>query len=169
MPQIARLLPALAALALVAAPGLAQQQPPAQKARIACDNVQRGNRMSWIDNPMAPSAINRRLQLAEETLPGIKLELFYNNDNPRESKVLISSTNAAVKATSLDATRFGTGDIAAFAAVDFEDGAIHLITYNFRTQKALWTMQTDKFDGRDRAAFARTLSADCSRPIAILQ
>ena len=158
-----RFVPLLAALVAfsAAAPAFAQ------KARIICDTVQRGNRMSWIDNPMAASAINRRLQLGEEQLAGVKLEFSYNNDNPRDTRLLVTSTNTNVKQTTIEASRFGTSEVLAVIGQDFEDGTVHLLTYNFRTQKALWTVQSDKFDNRDRAAFARTMFAECGRPIAV--
>jgi hypothetical protein len=162
--SLARLLAVLAAFA-VAAPAFAQQQ----KARILCDNVQRGNRMSWIDNPMAPSAINRKLQLAEENLKGVKLELYYNNDNPRDSRLLVGSSDEKVKAVAIDVSRFGTSDYIGFIGTDFDDGTVHLVMFNNRTQKALWTVQSDKFDNRDRAAFSRTMFAECGKPIAVLQ
>ena len=155
---------ALALAALVLATGLAvAQQRPVVQSVVTCENL-RGSKLSYIDNPMAASGINRRLQKGEDDLPGVKLELIWNNDNADATLIVIGG-GPGVKAGTFPMKRFGTSEMVGMIGTDPEDGGTsHLLSFNYKINKAIWTVQSDKSDGRDKASFVRTVFADCTRP-----
>ncbi len=156
------LAPALVALALATGTAAAQQRTVSQTV-VTCDNL-RGSKLSYIDNPMAASGINRRLLKGDDDLPGVKIDLIWNNENVDATLVVIGG-GPGVKSGSFPMKRFGTSEMVGLIGTDPEDGgASMLVSYNYKIGKAMWTIQSDKNDGRDKASFTRTVFADCARP-----
>ncbi len=137
------------------------QTPQPPRTRLTCD-IQRGQRLSYIDNPMAAAGVNRKVITAEETVAG-KIEIVYPAAGTDATISVPASLRDTAKAGAAQLRRYAADEYTGFLGFDPDGGATWVVTYFARINKVIWTIHTPRVDGRDRAAHARTLFGECRR------
>ncbi len=137
------------------------QTPQPPRTRLTCD-MQRGQRLSYIDNPMAAAGVNRKVTTADETVAG-KIEIVYPAAGTDATMNVPASLRDVAKAGAAQLRRYPANEYTGFLGFDPDDGATWVVTYFARINKIIWTIHSPRVDGRDRAAQSRTLFGDCRR------
>lgn len=139
----------------------AAQTPQQPRTRLTCE-MQRGQRLSFVDNPMAPAGVNRKVTTADETLAG-KLEIVFPPAGTDATMSVTATLRDAAKPASAQLRRYPASDYTGFLGFDPDDGATWVVTYFARINKVIWTIHSPRAEGRDRAAQSRSLFGDCRR------
>lgn len=155
------LLAPLALAALLIATDAAAQGSPGPRTRLTCD-IQRAQRLSFIDNPLAPAGINRRIATADEAATG-RFEVVFPPSGNDATLAFGAQIRDGGRAGTARMSRYAASEYTGFTGFDPEDGATFVITYFARINRAIWTIHAPRLDGRDRAATARSLFAECRR------
>lgn len=148
----------LLSLPVADAPAQTPQQP---RTRLTCD-IQRGQRLSYIDNPMAAAGVNRKVTTADETVAG-RIEIVYPAAGTDATMNVPAALRDAAKAGAAQLRRYPANEYTGFLGFDPDDGATWVVTYFARINKIIWTIHSPRMDGRDRAAQSRTLFGECRR------
>lgn len=157
LPQYAVAL-ALTALPLVEA---AAQAPAGPRTRLICD-IQRAQRLAFIDNPLAPAGINRKVAASDEAAIG-RFELVFSPSGTDATMTVAAQIRDGGRPGSARMSRYAASEYTGFTGFDPEDGSTYVVTYFARINKAIWTIHSPRLDARDRAAVARSLFAECRR------
>ncbi|MBL8700452.1 MAG: hypothetical protein JNK67_18900 [Alphaproteobacteria bacterium] len=160
------ILVALLPLIGLAAPSPARGNEVAQassgaRTRLTCD-IQRAQRLGFIDNPLAPAGINRRITAGDEASSG-RFELVFSANGADATLTIGAQIRDGGKPGSARMSRYAASEYTGFTGFDPEDGSTYLVTYFARINKAIWTIHTPRLEGRERAASARSLFAECRR------
>ena len=149
---------ALTTLPLAEAVAQAQTGP---RTRLTCD-VQRAQRLGFIDNPLAPAGINRKVSAGDEAATG-RFELVFAPTGTDATMTIAAQIRDGGRPGSARMSRYAASEYTGFTGFDPEDGSTYVVTYFARINKAIWTIHSPRLDGRDRAAVARSLFAECRR------
>ena len=148
------------AIALPLMDAIAQTpQPP--RTRLTCE-IQRGQRLSFVDNPMAPAGVNRKVTTADETVAG-RLEIVFPAAGTDATMSVTASLRDSAKPGSAQLRRYPANEYTGFLGFDPDDGATWVVTYFARINKVIWTIHSPRAEGRDRAAQSRSLFGECRR------
>ncbi|MBM3524797.1 MAG: hypothetical protein FJX57_17765 [Alphaproteobacteria bacterium] len=150
----------ISAALVVAIPSRLEAQS-SPRTRLACD-VQRAQRLGFVDNPLAPAGINRRVTTADEAASG-RFEIVFTSNASDATLTIGPQIRDGGKTGVARMSRYAASEYTGFTGFDAEDGSTYLVTYFARINRAILTIHSPRIDGRDRAASARSLFAECRR------
>ncbi len=120
VPAALRLALAAAVLAIPAAPAQAQSTD-GPRTRITCD-VQRSQRLAFVDNPMAAAGINRKITTSDDATTG-RLEIVFAPAGSDGTMAVAATLRDAGKPASTRLSRHPTSEYMLFLCFDPEDRA----------------------------------------------